>query len=48
MHSGTGVILLTEEALQCPLMTQSGHERLRIGAVQTDPEPHSAGSKSLL
>ena len=23
-------------ALQCPLLTQSGHERLRIAAVQTD------------
>jgi hypothetical protein len=27
----------------CPLLTQSGHERLRIAA-----EPHFAGNKSLL
>jgi hypothetical protein len=33
---------------ECPLMTQSGHERLRIAAMQTDPETHSAGRKSLL
>jgi hypothetical protein len=36
------------KTLQCPLMTQSGHERLRIAAAQTDPEPHFAGRKSLL
>jgi hypothetical protein len=24
-------------------MTQSGHQRLRIAAVQPDPEPHFAG-----
>jgi hypothetical protein len=29
-------------------LTQSGHERLRIAAVQLIPEPHSAGRKSLL
>jgi hypothetical protein len=29
-------------------MTQSGHERLRIAALQTDPETHFAGRKSLL
>jgi hypothetical protein len=26
----------------------SGHERLRIAAMQTHPEPHSAGRKTLL
>jgi hypothetical protein len=29
-------------------MTPSGHERLKIVAVQTDPEPHFAGGKSLM
>jgi len=33
---------------RCPLLTQSGHEQLKIAAVQTDPEPHFAGRKSLL
>jgi hypothetical protein len=32
----------------CPLMTQGGHEQFRIAVVQTDPEPHVAGHKSLL
>jgi hypothetical protein len=27
---------------------QSGHEQLRIAALQTAPEPHSVGQKSLL
>jgi hypothetical protein len=36
------------EALQCPLMTQSGHELLKIAAVQTDPEPYFAGGKRLM
>src|SRR6516162_8715442 len=27
---------------------QSGHERLKIAAVQPTPEPHSAGRKSLM
>ena len=34
--------------LQCLLMTQSGHERLRIAAVQPDPEPHFVGRKLLM
>ena len=25
------------DVLRCPLLTQSGHEQLRIAAVQTDP-----------
>jgi len=25
------------DALQCPLLTQSGHEQFRIAAAQTDP-----------
>jgi len=29
-----------------PLMTQSGHEWLRIAAVKLSHEPHSAGRKS--
>jgi hypothetical protein len=29
-------------------MTQNGHEQLRIAAVQTAPEAHFAGRKSLL
>jgi hypothetical protein len=29
-------------------LTQSGHERLRIAAVQKIPEPHFAGRNSLL
>ena len=33
---------------RCPLLTQSGHQRLKIAAVQLDPEPHSVGHKSLL
>jgi hypothetical protein len=32
----------------CPLMTHSGHERLKIGAVQTDPQPHFGGGKRLV
>jgi hypothetical protein len=35
----------------CPdvcFLTQSGHERLKITAVQPTPEPHSAGRKSLM
>jgi hypothetical protein len=35
-------------ALRCLLLTQSGHEGLRIAAVQTGLKPHFAGSKSLL
>jgi hypothetical protein len=27
---------------------KSGHQRLKIAAVQLDPEPHSVGHKSLL
>jgi hypothetical protein len=34
--------------LQCLLLTQSGHQRLRIGALPTDPEPHFAGRKRLV
>jgi hypothetical protein len=34
--------------LQCPLLTQSGHCRIGLIAVQTGPEPHFAGRKSLL
>jgi hypothetical protein len=26
-----------QAAIQCPLLTQNGHERPRIAAVQTDP-----------
>jgi hypothetical protein len=26
-----------QATIQCPLLTQSGHERLKIAAVQTDP-----------
>jgi len=33
---------------QCLLLTQSGHERLKIAAVQTDPETHFIGGKTLL
>jgi len=33
---------------KCPLLTQSGHRRLRIIAVRTDPEPHFVDRKSLL
>jgi hypothetical protein len=33
---------------KCPLVTQSGHGRLRIGAVQLDPKPYFSGRKSLL
>jgi hypothetical protein len=33
---------------QCPLLTQSGRQRLKIAAAQLDPEPHSVGHKSLL
>jgi len=29
-------------------LTQSGHERLTIAAMQIDTEPHFAGRKSLL
>jgi hypothetical protein len=29
-------------------LTQSGHERIRIAAVQTAPETHFVGRKSLL
>jgi hypothetical protein len=29
-------------------LTQSGHERLGVAAVQTGPEPRFAGHKSLL
>src|SRR6516162_8581356 len=32
----------------CPLLTQSGHQRLKIAAPQLDPEPHFAVHKSLL
>ena len=32
----------------CLLLTQSGHERLRIAALQTDPETHFAAHKFLL
>src|SRR5262249_54523646 len=31
----------------CLLLTQSGHERLRIAAVQLASQPHFAGRKSL-
>ena len=31
-NSGHGL-----DARQCPLLTQSGHEQLKIDAVQTDP-----------
>jgi hypothetical protein len=36
------------DVTECPLVTQSGHEQLRIAAVQTDPEAHFAGRKSLV
>ena len=36
------------DVLQCPLLTQSGHGRLKIVAVQLDPEPHFSGRKSLM
>jgi len=29
-------------------LTQSGHQRLKIAAMQLDPEPHFTGRKSLL
>jgi hypothetical protein len=29
-------------------MTQSGHARFTIAAVQLDPEPHFVGRKSLM
>jgi hypothetical protein len=35
-------------ALRNVLLTQSGHQRLKIAAAQLDPEPHSVGRKSLL
>ena len=38
----------TQQALECPLLTQSGHRWLKIAAAQLDSEPHSVGHKSLL
>jgi hypothetical protein len=32
------------EALECPLLTQSGHELLKIAAVQLDPETRPSNS----
>ena len=34
--------------LRCLLLTQSGHSRFTIAAVQLDPKPHFVGRKSLL
>jgi hypothetical protein len=36
------------EMPRCLLLTQSGHWRLRIGALQTDPETHFGDRKFLL
>jgi hypothetical protein len=36
------------DVVQCPLMTQSGHEGLGIVALQLKRQPHSASRKSLL
>jgi len=33
------------DTLQCLLLTQSGHERFRIAAMQLDPEPHFVSRK---
>ena len=33
---------------QCPLLTQSGHERFRVAMCKLTPEPHFASHKSLL
>jgi hypothetical protein len=37
-----------EADLGCPLLTHNGHERLRIAAMQTEPEAHFARRKSLM
>jgi len=37
-----------EIVVECLLLTQSGHQSLRIVAAQNDVEPHFAGRKSLL
>jgi hypothetical protein len=39
---------IVQTVAECPLLTQSGHDQLWIAAVQTNPEPHFAGLKSLL
>jgi hypothetical protein len=36
------------DVLQCLLLTQSGHGRLKIAAVQLDLEPHFVDRNSLL
>jgi hypothetical protein len=45
---GGHVAMSATDMSLCPLLAQSGHEPLRIAAVQTDPEPHFADHKSLL
>jgi len=34
--------------LSCPFLTQSGHEGPKVAAVQSEPEPHFVGRKSLM
>jgi hypothetical protein len=43
-----GIADIAGNSPQCPLLTQSGHEPLRIAALLRDPGPHSAERNSLL